>query len=36
MKYKKKLKNLATRQAVWDRKSQREKSATTRPGSIKK
>lgn len=35
MKYRKKLENLKTAQAWWDRQDQRFKNATTRPGSIK-
>ncbi len=36
MKYKNKLKNLATRQAAYDRLKGAEQAANTRPGSEKK
>lgn len=36
MKYKNMQENLKRRQATWDKMSQAEKNATTRPGSNKK
>lgn len=35
MKYKNKVKALLAKQSWWDKLPQREKDATTRPGSIK-
>lgn len=35
MKYKNKVKALKAKQAWWDKLLQREKDATTRPGSVK-